>query len=319
MNAQTASSLEFALIARHFTRPSQRVDVVQGIGDDCALLRVPSGMELAITIDTLVGGVHFLLDSDPYGIGWKTLAVSLSDLAAMGAEPAWATLALTLPDVNEPWLQAFSSGLFELADQYNVALVGGNTSRGPLSIALQAHGFTPPGQAIRRAGAEPGDLIYVTGTLGDAAVGLDVRLGRLDVPIPPEEAAYLCARLERPEPRVAAGLALRGIASSAIDLSDGLVADLGHILKASQVGAVINLDSIPRSTVLRGLSVPWEKIVGGGDDYELCFTVPPDRQALISPTINKTPIGVIQSEPGIRWCDAKGHAVRIEATGFRHF
>ena len=272
-----------------------------------------------------MGGVHFLVESDPYAIGWKTVAVSLSDLAAMGAEPAWATLALTVPEAHASWLQAFSRGLFDLAEMHNLALVGGNTSRGPVSLTLQAHGFVPPGQALRRSGAQPGDILYVTGTLGDAALGLDLCLGRVQEAFTPADSASLVGRLERPQPRVATGLALRGIASAAIDLSDGLVADLGHILTASQVGATVYLERIPRSPALQRYTVPWEKLVAGGDDYELCFTVPPNRQDVLTQTLARlgavacTPIGVIEPHPGIAWIDATGCPVDIQATGFRHF
>ncbi|CAK0758508.1 thiamine monophosphate kinase [Gammaproteobacteria bacterium] len=318
------SLMEFELIARFFTRPTQRFDVVQGVGDDCALLQVPAGMELAVTMDTLVEGVHFPKDTDPYAIGWKVLAVSLSDLAAMGAAPAWATLALTLPEAEEAWLRDFSRGLFELADQYDLALVGGDTTRGPLSITLQAHGFVPSGRALRRSGARPGDLVYVTGTLGDAAVGLALRQGRWEGPVAATDRDYLVGRLDRPQPRVAAGLALRGIASAAIDLSDGLVADLGHILGASKVGATIHLQYLPRSSALKGLTVPWEKVVGGGDDYELCITIPPTQQEWLrriqaTAGCDFTLIGEIGLSPGIVWMDAKGRTVNIRATGFRHF
>ncbi|CAK0740917.1 thiamine monophosphate kinase [Gammaproteobacteria bacterium] len=316
--------MEFALIARYFTRPARRPDVLQGIGDDCALLRVPAGMELAVTIDTLVSGVHFPVDTSPYAIGWKTLAVSLSDLAAMGAVPAWVTLALTLPEADGVWLDAFSRGLFDLADQYDLALVGGDTTRGPLAITLQAHGFIPPGQSLRRTGAQAGDLIYVTGTLGDAAVGLELRLGRWSGSVTSVDGDYLSNRLDLPQPRVLAGLALRGIASAAIDLSDGLGADLGHILEASVVGARVYLNRLPCSPALKRLTVPWEKIMAGGDDYELCVTVPPVRQKLFDQALatagcDFTLIGEIQAAPGIIWVDAKGEAVEIDATGYRHF
>jgi len=317
--------MEFELITRYFTRSTRRPDVIQGIGDDCALLRVPAGMELAVTMDTLVSGVHFPMDTKPYAIGWKTLAVSLSDLAAIGAEPAWATLALTLPEANEVWLDAFSRGLFDLAKQYNVALVGGDTTRGSLAITLQAHGFVPPGQSLRRAGAQAGDLIYVTGTLGDATVGLDLRQGRRYGPMALTDRKYLLNRLDQPQPQVAAGIALRGIASAAVDISDGLGADLGHILEASGgVGALIGLEYLPRSSALKKLTVPWEKIMAGGDDYELCFTVPPAReklleQALIAVGCDFSLIGWIQPSPGIVGIDAESQLVKIGATGYRHF
>ncbi|CAK0756733.1 thiamine monophosphate kinase [Gammaproteobacteria bacterium] len=315
---------EFELISRYFTRPSRRTDVVRGVGDDCAIVRVPAGMELAVTIDTLISGVHFPPETDPYAIGWKVLAVSLSDLAAMGADPAWATLALTLPEVNEDWLRAFSQGLFDLANQYNLTLIGGDTTRGPLAITLQAHGFVPLGQALERSGAQAEDLIYVTGTLGDATIGLELSQGRWSNPIIAADTAYLSSRLDYPQPRVVAGRALRGIASAAIDLSDGLVADLGHILSASAVGAVVYLECLPLSPALKKLTVPWEKIVGGGDDYELCFTLPPERQEeleRISATVgcNFTLIGTIRKSLGISWLDAGNQVVNINTIGFRHF
>lgn len=318
------SLMEFDLIERYFSRSSRRTDVALGGGDDCALLRVPTGKELAVTMDTLVSGVHFPQDTEPYAIGWKSLAVSLSDLAAMGAEPAWVTLSLTLPEANEDWLNAFSHGLFDLADQYDLELVGGDTTRGPLSITLQAHGLIPPGYALRRAGAQVGDLIYVTGTIGDAALGLALRQRQKTEHLAPADRVYLLERLERPQPRIAVGISLRGIASAAIDLSDGLVSDLGHILKASKVGAVVYLECLPRSSALKKLQVPWEMVVGGGDDYELCFTIPPTRQELLnqmaaSVNCNFTFIGTIQASQGIIWNDGNGQAIHIDATGFRHF
>jgi thiamine-monophosphate kinase len=310
---------EFDIITRYFTRPSRRPDVVLGVGDDGALLRVPAGMELVVTIDTLVSGIHFPPATDPYDIGWKTLAVSLSDLAAMGAEPAWATLALTLPEADAAWLTAFSRGLFDLADQYGVALIGGDTTRGPLAVTLQAHGLVPTGQALRRAGARPGDRVYVTGTLGDATLALPQ--DRRD---PSAEVAYLLGRLDRPTPRVAAGLALRGIASAVIDISDGLGADLGHILEASGVGAVVWLERIPRSPALKALSPSWEIVTAGGDDYELCVVIPHDRLDQLSQVwpaagCDLTPIGEIQTSPGLIWLDAEGNPALFANTGFRHF
>lgn len=267
---------EFELIARYFARqPIRRADVALGIGDDCALLRPPPGLELAITTDLLVAGVHFQSDADPAALGHKALAVNLSDLAAMGAEPAWFTLNLALPEADPAWLERFSAGMFELARHQEIVLVGGDTSRGPLVIGIQACGFVPEGQALRRGGARPGDRIFVTGELGDAALALEQRLGRLSLPA--QDAAALGERLDRPVPRVAAGLALRGIASSAIDISDGLAADLGHVLEASGVGARVMLEHVPVSTVYRRhLAVAgWELALARGDDYELCFTVPP--------------------------------------------
>lgn len=313
---------EFALIERFFVRQSiRRGDVRLGIGDDCAVLLVPAGEGLAVTIDTLVSGVHFPDGFDPEDIGHRLLAVNLSDLAAMGAEPAWATLALTLPAADETWLAAFAQGLFALAQQFGVQLVGGNTTRGPLSVTLQAHGFIPLGQELRRTGARPGDLICVTGTLGDAALGLAVLQGRAQLSDP--HRAFVLRRFGRPEPRVAAGQALRGLATSAIDVSDGLLADLGHILTASGVGALVELQHLPLSDavqVQRDLELP----LGGGDDYELCVTVPRGaferaRAAVEATGCRFTRIGEIQAEPGLRCLDARGSPYLPAVTGYDHF
>ncbi len=223
---------EFTLIDRYFAgRFPRRTDVVLGIGDDCALLAAPAGVCLAVTLDMLVGGVHFMADADPAGVGHKALAVNLSDLAAIGAEPAWITLGLSLPEPDERWLENFCQGLFALAAQFQVQLVGGDTTRGPLTIAIQAHGFVPPQQALRRDGARPGDAICVTGTPGDAGLGLAIAQGRCSAPS--GHAAYLRQRLERPMPRIRQGLELRGLAGAAIDISDGLAQDLGHTCSAA--------------------------------------------------------------------------------------
>jgi thiamine-monophosphate kinase len=269
---------EFELIARYFAhQPIRRADVALGIGDDCALLRPATGQELAVTTDLLVAGVHFLPDVDPAALGHKALAVNLSDLAAMGAEPAWFTLNLALPGADADWLARFSAGMFELARRHEMALVGGDTSRGPLVVGIQACGFVPEGQALRRAGARPGDRVFVTGELGDAGLALRQRLGGLELPA--EDVAAISDRLDRPTARVAAGIALRGIASSAIDISDGLVADLGHILECSAVGARIERARVPLSAVYcRHLAtVGWDLALAHGDDYELCFTVAPSQ------------------------------------------
>ncbi len=237
---------EFDLIRDYFTDVgARRTDVDLGVGDDCALLEVPAGQQLAISIDTLAAGTHFLPDCDPESLGHKSLAVGLSDLAAMGAEPAWATLALTLPDHDPGWIAAFSRGFAALAGAHGVSLVGGDTTRGPLSVTVQVHGLVPAGRAIRRSGAAPGDRVYVSGTLGDA--GLALRRILSGEPVDP----VARARLERPTPRVALGLALRGVASAMIDVSDGLAADLGHILAASGVGAEIDLTALPLSAAVR--------------------------------------------------------------------
>lgn len=313
---------EFQLIERFFTCPSvTRADVALGVGDDCALLRVPDGMLLAVTMDTLVEGRHFPSGTDPAALGHKALAVNLSDLAAMGAEPAWVTLSLSLPSADETWLAAFANGFLALAGCHGVQLVGGDTVRGPLAVTVQAHGFVPPAQALRRDGARVGDTVYVTGTLGDAGAGLRVALGELS--LPEYDASLLCTRLDRPEPRVAWGRALRGLASAAIDVSDGLAADLGHVLKASGVGATLRLDALPVSESLcRALGVEEARRLAltAGDDYELCFTAPAAHAAAIAALpFPCTPIGHIEPAPGLRVLDGQGRPIRLASAGFDHF
>ncbi|WP_127959165.1 thiamine-phosphate kinase [Serratia microhaemolytica] len=268
---------EFELIARYFNRSSVvRRDVQLGIGDDCALLAPKENQLLAISTDTLVAGVHFLPDIDPADLGYKALAVNLSDLAAMGADPAWLSLALTLPHVDTAWLQAFSDALFQPISYYGMQLIGGDTTRGPLSLTLTIHGWVPAGRALKRSGAKPGDWIYVTGTLGDSAAGLAILQQRLTVNQQADR-DYLVTRHLRPTPRILHGQALRNLASSAIDLSDGVISDLQHILKASACGARIALNALPLSPALRRhvdseQALRWA--LSGGEDYELCFTVP---------------------------------------------
>ncbi|WP_080069271.1 thiamine-phosphate kinase, partial [Salmonella enterica] len=228
---------------------SSRLDVETGIGDDCALLNIPEKQTLAISTDTLVAGNHFLPDIDPADLAYKALAVNLSDLAAMGADPAWLTLALTLPEVDEPWLEAFSDSLFALLNYYDMQLIGGDTTRGPLSMTLGIHGYIPAGRALKRSGAKPGDWIYITGTPGDSAAGLAVLQNRLQVS-EETDAHYLIQRHLRPTPRILHGQALRDIASAAIDLSDGLISDLGHIVKASGCGARVDVDALPKSDAM---------------------------------------------------------------------
>ncbi|MCC6301554.1 MAG: thiamine-phosphate kinase [Gammaproteobacteria bacterium] len=335
------SSPEFDLIARHFAPPGAagRGDVVLGIGDDAALLRPPSGMELVATLDTLVAGVHFPLDTDAESIGHKALAVNLSDLAAMGAEPAWALLALTLPEADERWLADFAHGFFALARGYGVALVGGDTTRGPLSVSVQVQGFVPPGAAFRRDGARPGDLIYVTGTLGDA--GLALRLREASAIGAPGARAFLRLRLDRPQPRVQEALRLRGLARSAIDVSDGLLADLGHILRASGVGATLELARLPLSPAFRAClaaveagghpalrsfrpGLAWADLaLASGDDYELCFTVDPAHrprlEALAADGLPCTCIGTVDAEAGLRCRLADGTPYLPSRRGYDHF
>jgi thiamine-monophosphate kinase len=318
---------EFDLIERYFAVASvERPDVVLGIGDDGALLRPPAGQQLVVTIDTLVADIHFFPATDPEGLGHKALAVNLSDLAAMGAVPAWATLALALPKANEAWLASFCRGFFRLAERYQVQLVGGDTTHGSnTTITIQAHGFVPPGRALRRDGARPGDAIYVTGTPGDAGLALAVAYGKARLMA--EHRAYLQSRLERPEPRIAQGLALRGIASAAIDLSDGLAQDLSHILKRSGVGAVLEVERLPLSAAVSAsldLDAARTTALASGDDYELCFTAPPQRAALVEAAAAAwdcqcTHIGAITAEPGLQLIRADGSTFTLEHFGYDHF
>jgi thiamine-monophosphate kinase len=319
------SNSEFNLIERYFTDLTPaRPDVPLGIGDDAALVSPPPGQQLAISVDTLVSGVHFLPSVSPQALGHKALAVNLSDLAAVGAEPAWATLALTLPDVEERWLQGFTEGFAHLASCYGVCLVGGDTTRGPLSLTVQVQGFVPGELALRRDGAQIGDDLYVTGCLGDAALFLRLLQSETAQQIDLES---LRPSLERPEPRVEAGIALRGLATSAIDLSDGLLADLGHILEASGVGASIALQRLPLSPDFAGwlrTSGDWTPALAGGDDYELCFTAPPDCRPRIDGIaaqlgLRVSCIGRIEAVPGIRVLLPDGTAWTGSQKGYDHF
>jgi thiamine-monophosphate kinase len=268
--------------------------------------------------------VHFSADSVPEDIGHKALAVSLSDLAAAGAEPAWMTLALTLPMVDEAWLHDFCEGLFTLAEDYDIELVGGDTTRGPLTITTQLHGFVPHGEALTRSGASAGDLIYVTGTLGDAGLGLRSLQGQ--VVMADEDQQYCLERLNRPEPRVFEGCQLRGIASACIDISDGLAADLSHILEASGVGAAVNADALPVSDAMLSVYDQYEAVtlaMTAGDDYELCFTVPPDMQDALQTAMAQsecpiTRIGVIEAEEGLRCTFEDGEPVDLAQLGYDH-
>ncbi|WIO44164.1 thiamine-phosphate kinase [Klebsiella electrica] len=318
---------EFSLIARYFDRvKSRRLDVETGIGDDCALLNIPEKKTLAISTDTLVAGNHFLPDIDPADLAYKALAVNLSDLAAMGAEPAWLTLALTLPAADEAWLESFSDSLFMQLNYYDMQLIGGDTTRGPLSMTLGIHGFVPPGRALKRSGAKPGDWVYVTGTPGDSAAGLAILQDRLVVESA-ADADYLLARHLRPMPRVLQGQALRDLASSAIDLSDGLISDLGHILKASGCGARIDLDAMPLSdALLRHVdteqALRWA--LSGGEDYELCFTVPELNRGALDVAIGQlgarfTCIGQISAEANGLQLMQSGKPVQLDLQGYDHF
>jgi len=317
---------EFSLIERYFSSGLvARGDVQLGVGDDAALLAPPAGQSLALSLDSLVEGVHFPVNTSPENIGYKSLAVNLSDMAAMGAEPAWMLLGITLPAADEAWLDSFSQGLSQLAREYRVALVGGDTTRGPLTISVQICGFVPPSQALRRDGAKVGDRIYVTGQLGDAGLGLQLVQQRCGLLLEQSRRDYFISRLERPTPRVAAGLALRGLATSAIDVSDGLAADLGHILKASAVGASLNVDALPVAAEIKGLNSEWWNLpLSAGDDYELCFTIPAGREdqvksAMLNINCPITCIGQITAEPGLHLHRDNGDPVVERAQGYQHF
>lgn len=311
---------EFELIQNYFAQlTQQREDVLLGIGDDCALMRVPDGYELATTTDTLVAGIHFFDDVVPEALGHKSLAVNLSDLAAMGAEAAWVTLALTLDRMDETWLAGFSRGFAELAAEFDVQLVGGDTTQGPLSITITAFGLVPAGAALKRSTAEVGDLVCVTGQLGDAALALRALQG--------DQRAKpflndLRHRLEYPQPRLAAGRALRGMAHAAIDLSDGLISDLGHILKQSGVGATLQLADLPLSPQMRRYLESEDDFIlplAGGDDYELCFTLPSVMLTHAQHRVTDfTVIGRIDAKPGVRLHHHDGSQLKQQFVGYEH-
>ena len=318
-------SSEFSLIARHFTRPVKRARL--GVGDDCALLAPTPGHEFAVSTDMLVAGTHFFLDTDPRRLGHKSLAVNLSDLAAMGAQPRYATLALALPEAGEAWVEQFAAGFFALAERHSVELVGGDTKRGPLVICVTVFGEVPNGQAIRRDGAAIGDDVWVSGTLGDAALGLMAL--KSDAMLDADDRAYCVGRLESPEPRIDLGLALRGVAASMIDLSDGLAGDLAHIAHASGVGARINVDALPLSTALRRQSQARSLscALAGGDDYELCFTASVEQRELVvavgrSVGLTITRVGSMfaaaATRPEVMLVDSDGR-ILPPMTGFDHF
>ena len=315
--------MEFDLIAKHFTRATP--GAVLGVGDDCALLAPSPGMQLAVSSDMLLEGRHFSPQDSPAGIGHKSLAVNLSDLAAMGATPRWATLSIALPEANDAWLTAFARGFFRMADLHSIELVGGDTTRGALTISITVMGEVPPGQALRRDGAQAGDDIWVSGVLGSAAMALAYRQGRLFME--QVDAARVLPALYLPMPRVELGIALRGIAHSAIDISDGLLGDLGHILQRSKTGAVIEFATLPTLPVVQNYlqeAVARECILAGGDDYELCFTAPPAKRDRVLAAANDadlsvTRIGRITAEPGLTVIGADGHPLIIEHTGYDHF
>ncbi|CAH0439599.1 thiamine-phosphate kinase [Ralstonia pseudosolanacearum] len=313
---------EFGLIRRYFTRPARHATL--GVGDDCALLGPRPGHELAISTDMLVAGRHFFADAEPRALGHKALAVNLSDLAAMGAEPRAFTLAMALPAADPAWLGPFADGLLALADAFHCELIGGDTTRGPLTLSLTVFGDVPADLALRRDAARPDDHLWVSGTVGDARLALGALRG--EWPLAPEALARVQPRMDAPTPRVALGLALRGIARAALDVSDGLLGDLGHILAQSQVGATVEVDRVPRSATL-AQEPPARQLqcmLAGGDDYELCFTAPAGvREAVLAAGqragVPVTRIGRIDAEPGLRLIDAHGKPVAFSQAGFDHF
>ncbi|EDT07939.1 MULTISPECIES: thiamine-phosphate kinase [Paraburkholderia] len=326
---------EFSLIERFFARraagqPSVAADGSLGIGDDCALLAPRAGEMLAISTDMLVEGRHFFADVDPEALGHKALAVNLSDLAAMGAQPQAFTLAFSLPKADEAWLAAFSEGLFALAERHGCALIGGDTTGGPLNLCITVFGSVPPQAALRRDAAQAGDDIWVSGTLGDARAGLGIQRGEWQADA--ADAASFRRALERPEPRIALGLALRGVARAALDVSDGLAGDLKHILDRSKLRATVDADAVPRSAALRKLPLDTQRrcTLAGGDDYELCFTAPPAARVAVENAGHKagvpvTRIGTISAlqsaadRPAIDWRDAAGAPLTLTLQGFDHF
>ena len=320
---------EFDLIERFFSRPAgaarSRGDVILGIGDDAALLQMPANAQLVAAVDTLVEGRHFPIGSDARSIGHRALAVNLSDLAAMGALPCWATLALTMPSANGDWLRQFSGGLLDLADAHGVALVGGDTTRGPLTISVQLLGQVAPGAALRRSGANPGDLLAVTGTLGDAGAGLALIEGSC-VTQERAHAEHLIRRFEYPAPRVQFGLAARGIASAAMDLSDGLVGDLRRLASASGLAARVDVDRLPLSPALRALASPAQArdwALAAGDDYELLIAIPPQRFADLQAVaagldLGLTAIGELRAGRGVTWI-LNGREFAPAVQGYDHF
>ena len=312
---------EFNLIKHYFTRPAQETDL--SVGDDAALIQDRAGHQLAISADMLVEGTHFLANCPAFDIGWKSLAVNVSDMAAMGASPKWATLAIALPEENEDWLAEFSRGFFACADAFGVSLIGGDTTRGPLNICVQIMGEIPIGLALRRDAAKINDEIWVSGTLGMAALGLASLQGKLA--LNGDEKTACIRALQRPQARVELGLALRHIAHSAIDISDGLLADLGHILKLSKIGARLDWEAIPKLSTDKSITAATlqEAVLGGGDDYELCFTAPESAHAQIIEigkqlNIQLSCIGVTHHEHGLRVLDGD-QTLEIKKAGYDHF
>lgn len=310
---------EFSIIKDFFQRVSDDPNVIVGNGDDCAVVSIPAGYELALSIDTMVAGVHFPENTQPFDIGYKAVMSTISDLAAMGAEPKWLTGSLTLPEADNVWLQAFSDGLFTALKKYNMTLIGGDLTRGPLTITMQAHGLLPKGQAVKRKGAQVSDLIYVTNTLGDAALGLQLALGHKQL----ADAEAALTSFNRPEAQIAAGLVMRNFATSAIDISDGLLQDLQHILTASNIGAELIVDNIPLSPVLKQLNKTeaLQYALAGGEDYQLLLTVPAKQQVEFEQQmlVMVTCIGKIINTKELVLLDANEENYLFDCKGYQHF
>jgi len=311
------SCSEFSLIEKYFSQQTnQRDDVVVGIGDDAAVMQLAANEQLIVSTDTMVDGVHFPKETSPFDIGYKLMAVNLSDLASMGAQPRWASLALSLPESDERWLEDFSAGLFELAGKYSVQLVGGDTTRGPLTLSLTLQGTVTENQYLQRSGAQVGDAIFVSGQLGDAGLALRQLQAKQGVN------TQLLARLNRPTPRVELGQSLQGVAHAAIDISDGLLADLGHIMEASELGAELQLEDLPISEAvsLTTAEGDWSLPLNAGDDYELCFTVPESSIGqLASQHCLLTRIGTVVANKGIDCFTSTGERLEARRTGYQHF
>lgn len=317
---------EFDLINKYFSRPCHDNSVYLGVGDDAALVKADASQALAICVDTLVEGVHFPIKTNPEDIAYKAVAVNLSDLAAMGAEPKWITLALTLPNVNIDWLENFSKGLYDCCGAYHVSLIGGDTTRGSLSVTIQAHGFVPLDKSLQRSGAKVGDRIYVTGELGLATLGLQIILNKLTVP--ESDRKKLITALNRPEPCVKQGLLLRDFANSCIDISDGFLADLQHILEVSHVGALIDLAKIPlsplSSKVQLDINQKLQAALTGGDDYQLCFTIPVEKTAAFEQCFQAKGlayfcVGEIVAKQGIEFLATEQYQLDLSSLGYQHF
>ena len=315
---------EFALIRKHFARPARHTDLA--VGDDAALIRPSAGMQLAISTDMLVAGTHFFADTDPEDLGWKTLAVNVSDLAAMGAQPRWVVLAASLPAPDEAWIAAFARGFFACSEAFGIDVIGGDTTRGPLNLCPTIFGEVPVGQAITRAGARPGDDLWISGAPGRAALGLAQLRG--EATLAGADRADCLAALHRPQPRVALGLALRGLASSLLDVSDGLLGDLAHILEQSAVGAVISAGALPLAPLEAACgdaALAFRACTAGGDDYELLFTAPVARRAEVGALAERLHLplhrigSITPAEQGLRLRDHDGQLRPLAANGYDHF